>query len=162
MPSEFELRGAVQLARVAKALEAEADAAKGFRKELQSGLVRSTKPARKELKAAIPDALPKRGGLAAKVAGDSNFALATSRSKGAAVGVRIQGKRRGLKGGSLRRFNSGVVRHPVFGRDAWVSQTAGVKKGFLDRAFARQEPEIKRAVLGAIESTKNRIYRSIR
>jgi hypothetical protein len=162
MPSEFELRGAVKLARVAKALQGQGDASKGFRKELQSGLVKATKPARKDLKAAIPDALPHRGGLSAKVASDSSFALATSKSRGAAVGVRIQGKRRGLKGGSLRRFNAGTFRHPVFGRDTWVSQTAGVKKGFLDRAFAKQQPQIRAAVLGAIESTKNRIYRSIR
>lgn len=161
MPSEFELRGAVKLARVAKALQQEGDAGKGFRRDLQSGLVKATKPVRKDLKAAIPDALPRRGGLAAKVSSDSSFALATSKNHGAAVGVRIQGKRRGLRGGSLRRFNSGTVRHPVFGRDAWVSQTAGVSKGFLDRAFAKSQPEIKKAVLSAIETTKNRIYRSV-
>lgn len=162
MPSEFELRGAVKLARVAKALQEQSDAGKGFRRELQSGLVKATKPARKDLKAAIPDALPRGGGLAAKVASDSNFVLATNKNHGAVVGVRIQGKRRGLKGGSLRRFNSGTVRHPVFGRDAWVSQSAGVSKGFLDRAFAKQGPVIRRAALAAIDTTKNRIYRSIR
>jgi hypothetical protein len=163
MPSGFELRGAVQLARVAKALQGQGDAGKGFRKELQSSLVKATKPVRKDLKAAIPDALPKRGGLAAKVASDSSFVLASNRSRGATVGVRIQGKRRGLKGGSLRRFNSGVVRHPVMGnREIWVSQTAGVRKGFLDNAFVKQTPEMQRAVRAAIESTRNTIYRSIR
>lgn len=159
---DFELQGQRDLARVAAALNAAGDAGKGFRKELQSGLVKGTKSTRKDLKTSIPDALPKRGGLSAKVAGDSNFALATSKSHGDAVGVRIQGKRRGIKGGSLRRFNDGTVRHPVFGRGTWVSQTAGVSKGFLDRAFAQSAPEIQRAVLGAIEATKNSIYRSIR
>jgi hypothetical protein len=162
MPSGFELRGAVQLARVAKALQEQSDAGKGFRKELRSGLVKATKPVRKDLKAAIPDSLPKRGGLAAKVASDSSFVLATNKDHGATVGVRIQGKRRGLRGGSLRRFNSGTFRHPVYGGEKWVSQSAGVRKGFLDNAFVKQTPEIQRAVRAAIESTRNTIYRSIR
>jgi hypothetical protein len=166
MPSEFELRGAVSLARVAKALQAEADAGKGFRKELQSELVRGTKGARKDMKAAIPGALPKSGGLAGTVAGSSSFVVATSKSRsvgGNVVGVRIQGKRRGLKGRSLARLNAGTVNHPVFGnRDVWVNgQTAGITKGFLDSAFQKQAPEVKAAVIKAINNTKNRIYRSV-
>jgi hypothetical protein len=162
MPSEFELRGAVNLARVAEALKAEGDTGKGFRKELRSGLVKATKPVRKELKAAIPGALPRRGGLAAEVAGSASFVLATSKSHGDAVGVRIQGRRNGRRGSSLRRMNAGTVRHPVWGNSKkWVSQTAGVDKGFLDRAFAKQEPAIKQAVLVAIQNTANRIHRSV-
>jgi hypothetical protein len=161
MTGVFELRGQRELARVAKALAAEGDAGKGFRKEMQSELVKGTKQARKDLKAAIPDALPHRGGLAGKVASDASFTLAKSTSRGAVVGVRIQGKRRGIKGGSLRRFNSGTFRHPVRGnRDVWVSQSAGVKKGFLDEAFAKQRPAIQAAALRAIQNTKNRLYRS--
>jgi len=157
----FEVRGTDDLAKLGRAFKAAGTGGKGLRRELSSGLNRATKQTRRDLKAAIPGALPRRGGLAAEVARTATVTTATSTS-GAKVGVRIRAKRRGSKGPSLRRMNAGVVRHPVYGNPkAWVTQTAGVKRGFLTLAFARSKPTVKREVVDVIQSVRSKIYRRV-
>jgi hypothetical protein len=157
--SSFEVHGAREIARVARALAQAGDAGKGFRRELYSGLNRVTKDTRRDMKAAIEPALPHRGGLAAKVAKSASV-TATASLRGNNVGVRIRARRRGVKGPSLRRMNKGEFRHPLYGnRGVWVSQTAGVKAKFLDDAFAHSKPKIRIAVVLAIRNVRHRIYR---
>jgi len=157
----FEVRGTDDLAKLGRAFKAAGSGGKGMRKELRSGLTRATKETRRDLKAAIPDALPRRGGLAALVARTATVTTSSSTS-GPKVGVRIKARRRGLKGPSLRRLNAGTVRHPVYGNPKkWVSQTAGVKRGFLTLAFARSKPKVRREVADVIKTVRSRIYRRV-
>jgi hypothetical protein len=70
------------------------------------------------------------------------------------VNVRI--KARGRR--SIRRMNNaGSVRHRVFGRGPWVTQTAGIEKGFLDKPFEESRPALQRAVVQAIARIRTKI-----
>jgi hypothetical protein len=158
MTDEVEIRHLEDLVHVSRALRAAGTEGKGLRRELYSGLNRATKPVRAEMKAAIPGALPASGGLAADVQRTTRFAT-TTRTGGSSVGVRIRarGKR------SIRRMNStGTFRHPVFGnRSVWVTQSAGVEKGFLDRPFEKARPVVRAEVMATIARVRANIYRSI-
>lgn len=153
MPSDLEIIGLDNLAHLSRALRAAGGAGKGLRRELNSGINRETKQTRKEMRAAIVPGLPQSGGLAADVLRSTRFTTSTTSS---GVRIRARGKR------SIRRMNdSGSVRHRVFGRGPWVSQTAGIEKSFLDKPFEASRPELQRAVLLAIGRVRAQIYRSI-
>jgi hypothetical protein len=157
MTSEFEVRHLEDLARLSRALRAAGSEGKGLRRELYSGLNRATKPVRGEMKAAISDALPSSGGLAADVQRSTRFTTTTSTGARLGVRIRARGKR------SIRRMNStGSFRHPVFGnRNVWVTQSAGVTKGFLDEPFNKSRPRVQREVIETIARVRAAIYRSI-
>lgn len=157
MPSDVELRGLDDLARLTRNLKAAGEQGKGLKRELTKSLNAETKQTRKDMRAAIPLALPKRGGLAADVLRSTRFSTSVSTS-GANVGVRI--KARGRRG--IRRMNTtGSLRHPVFGSKTWVTQTAGIEKGFLDRPFEKSRPEMRVAVLRAITRIGNQVEKGI-
>ena len=152
-----ELRGTEHLAALTKALRAAGDSGKGLRKELYSGLNRATKETRKEMRAAILPALPTRGGLAAEVQRTTRFSTSVLSGRNPGVRIRARGKH------TIRRMNqTGTFRHLVFGnRDIWVTQSAGVKKGFLDKPFERSKPEVRTEVLLTIARIRTQIYRSV-
>lgn len=154
---DVEVRGLEDLARLSRALRAAGDQGKGLKRELTSSINRETKEARKDMRAAILPALPKRGGLAADVQRSTRFTTTTS-TGGQNLGVRI--KARGKR--SIRRMNnSGSVRHRVFGRGPWVTQTAGIEKDFLDKPFEESRPRLQRAVLRAVATIGSKINRSV-
>jgi hypothetical protein len=154
---DIDIRGLEDLARLSRALRAAGDQGKGLKRELSSGINRETKQTRKEMRAAILPALPKSGGLAADVQRSTRFTT-TVRTGGGSAGVSI--KARGKR--SIRRMNtSGTVRHRVFGRGPWVTQTAGIEKGFLDKPFEESRPRLQRAVVRAVAATASKIYRSV-
>lgn len=156
--ADFELRGVNDLTQLAAALKQAGDPGRGLRRELSSSLNRETKHTRAELKGSF-GALPSSGGLARLV--ESSALFSTSTTTGAATaGVRIRGRRRGVRGPSLRRLNAGVLKHPVFGnRSVWAEQS--VAKGFLDEAFQGDKPELQKAVIRAIQSVRSKIYRKV-
>lgn len=158
MADDVEIRHLEDFAKVSRALRAAGTEGKGLRRELFSGLNRATKPVRADMRAAIPDALPRRGGLATDVQRTTRFAT-TTRTSGANIGIRIRarGKR------SIRRMNAtGTFRHPVYGnRGVWVNQSAGVTKGFLDHPFEKARPVVRAEVMATIDRIRASIYRSI-
>jgi hypothetical protein len=108
------------------------------------------------MRKAIAPALPQSGGLAADVQRSTRFTSSVSLGANPSVRIKARGKR------SIRRMNnSGSVRHRVFGRGPWVTQTAGIEKGFLDKPFEQSRPALQRAVLSAITRVRANIYRSI-
>lgn len=154
---ETEVHGLDDLQALTKALRAAGDQGKGFKRELYRGLNSATKETRADMKAAIPASLPSRGGLAAEVHRTASLTTSTI-GGGRNVGVRI--KARGKR--NLRLMNSGVVRRPLFGnKQFWFSQTAGVRKGFLDDPFEKNKPEVRDAVLEAIQSVARMIDRRV-
>jgi glycerol-3-phosphate O-acyltransferase len=158
MPSDIEIRGLQDLARLSHALREAGDEGKGLKRELYKGLNRETKQVRKEMRDAIGPALPHRGGLADEVQRTTRFTM-TVNSSAANIGVRIRARGKH----AIRRMNNtGTFRHPVFGnRDVWVNQSAGVEKDFLDKPFEKSRPELRNAVLLTIARTRAQIYRSI-
>ena len=118
----FRITGADDLEKLAKRLKAEGGTE--LRKELLRGIRETNKPTVKKVKQSALDNLPKRGGLAAKVAKDP---IGTrTRLTGNSAGVTIQRKRgRGL--------NEGRLRHPVFvkNRNAIGFKTGRGKTGHV-------------------------------
>jgi hypothetical protein len=107
--------GEQKLARVGNAIKASGD------KDLDRALRRAGQRCGKPMKTAAREGalkrLPKRGGLAERVA-NSKFGVRMT-SSGKRVGVRIIGR----SGYDLQGMDDGEIRKPVFGnRKNWVSQ----------------------------------------
>lgn len=142
---EVEVRGLEDLAQVSAALKSAGD--KDLKRELYRSLNSATKEVRDDMRAAIPAALPTRGGLAAEVHATTKFSTSTS-GGGRNIGVRIRGRGRR----NIASMNRGSFRHRVFGSNTWVTQTAGVREGFLDEAFTKDKPHLQQAVIDAIQA----------
>lgn len=132
--SDFEIRGTHDLATMARRLKA---AGRGdLRKELLAGIRESGKKAVPDIRRVAADTLPKRGGLADKVASQPysvRTSLALSGAKVSIVG-------RGMK--ELSDIDEGRLRHPVFGdRSRWSQQS--VTPGFFSQTIARRAPAIR-------------------
>lgn len=103
---------------------------------MRKGLRSSAGPARKRIKAAAKEWLPKEGGLAAWVAKLS--VTAAVRVTGRKAGVTLKGGRNSQGARSdIRAIDAGRVRHPEWGRrysGAWHLQT--VRPGFFTETAA--------------------------
>ena len=134
MGSDFEIRGAQDLARLSKNLK---DAGRNdLRKELLKGVRESGASAVLAIRDSALENLPKRGGLAAKVAAEK----ASVRSTWAASGARVQLRRKRGRG-----LNEGRLRHPVYGnRDVWVQQP--VNPNWFDDPIRDAAPDIRRKI----------------
>lgn len=149
---DFEVRGAADIDRLVKAINAHADS-KALRRELYSGLNRASKDVRAEMKKAIPDALPRRGGLAAEVAKTTRFT--TSAKSGSNAGITIWGRN---KSHDVRTLTGRRLRHPVWGnRGVWVDQTAGLKAGAFLASFDKQKRPVQFAILRVMNDIAKKI-----
>lgn len=149
---DVEIRGGEDVAALVRRIKAHADA-KAIRSELTKSLNRSTKPIRAAMKADIAPALPSRGGLAALV--QAKASLTTSVRSRLTAGVSIRARHRAY---DLRRLNAGMVRHPVFGdRETWVTQTAGITPGFLDKAFESGAADARREIQRAMDDIARKV-----
>jgi len=155
--ADAEVRGIGELEDLARAMKA-AGSSSGLRRELARELKKAAEGTANDLHASIGDSLPRSGGLAARVASQTRFSVRTS-SSGGGVGVSIRSNGRG----QLDQMNkSGTFQHPVYGdRSTWVEQSAGVEQGFLDDAFEKSEPDLKRGVTDAIQTIQHKIERSV-
>lgn len=143
----IEVRGADQLAALARALKEAGE--KGLQRELARGIAKAVRPFKAAVANSASDTLPSSGGLAARAAAGS-----VPRVRRNANGVRMVATgKQGLKG--LRALNAGTVRHPVYGRDAWVSQS--VAPGFWDRAVEEVAPEVRKGIEEAMDAVAKKI-----
>lgn len=148
----MEVKGAQDVDDLVRRLRTHADA-KALKKELYSGLNRVSKSVRAHLTEAIPDALPKRGGLADRVKVRTTSRTTVKSGKYAGVSMRFSSR-----GGDIRTLTGKRLRHPVYGRrGAWVDQTAGVDPTVFPKAFEEQTPNIQRAVLRAMEDVARKV-----
>lgn len=152
---DVRVTGAEQLAALAKDLRAAGD--KELRKELMRGLQRAGKPMKAAARQAALDELPSRNGLAALVA-SSRWSV-TTRSAGKGAGVRVAG--RGLVNASgqetdLASLNRGRLRHPVYGRGAWVNQPVRVG-WFTDAMELQADTSVRAEVLAAISAVRDKL-----
>lgn len=115
-------------------------------------LRQSARPLGEAAKASALATLPRRGGLAAAVAGSS--ITFTPTVKGDAVGVRI------TPTGSYdsRSIDAGRLKHPVYGHPVWVEQQ--VKPGWFTRPMNAAEPRVRAALTAALKAVAERIVRA--
>lgn len=121
-----------------------------LRKELLRGIRETNKPTIKAIRESAAANLPKRGGLAARVAKES---IGTrTRLTGDSAGVRIQRKRgRGL--------NEGRLRKPLFGDKAhWYDQP--VAEHWFDKPIEDDAPKIRDGLHRVMADIATKIARS--
>jgi hypothetical protein len=146
---DFRVTGADDLEKLAKRLKASGD--KELRKELLRGIRETNKPTIAKIRESAAENLPRRGGLAAKVARET---IGTrTRLTGPSAGVTIQRKRgRGL--------NEGRLRKPVFGnRKVWREQA--VKKGWFDDPIEADAPRIREGLQKVMRDVATKITRGL-
>lgn len=128
-----------------------------LRKDLLREVRTAGKPTVASIKQRAAEVLPRRGGLAARVAAQS-YGVRT-RLGARSAGVRIVGAGRTVRG--LRAIDQGTVRHPVYGNreGLWVSQP--VRPGFFTDPIMNDLPRFRDSVEEAIEETAQRVVRGI-
>src|SRR6266496_4260607 len=127
-------RGADKLTRLGRALKDACD--KDLQRELRRAMQRGGKPLKDAARKGALERLPKRGGLAERVA-NSKFGVRTS-TAGKGASVRIIGP----SGYDLQGMDEGLIGHRVYGhRGRWVSET--VKPGWFSDAEAAAAPKVR-------------------
>jgi len=135
-------RGADKLRRVAVAIKASGD--KELRRELLRGMQRGGRPLKDAARRGALERLPRRGGLAERVA-SSKFGVRTS-TTGKGASVRVVGR----SGYDLQGMDDGLIRHPVRGnRKVWVSQP--VKPGWFSDAEEAAAPAVRDELVKSID-----------
>lgn len=98
--------------------------------------------------------MPRRGGLAARVADATGTVVPSLRGGNPQVALRFAGPKG--KPLSLRFLEAGSVRHPVYGdRSRWTVTL--VPPDQFRAAFDKQAPAASKAVSGAMQDTLNEI-----
>ena len=154
MAGDVDVRGLEQLESLARALKGAAG--KPLRAQLRKHMTAAAKPTVKAARASALAKLPKRGGLAARVAGNPVGIVTKLGGRDVSIRFRAQGKRvRDLEG-----IDQGTVRHPVYGnRSVWVSQS--VTPGWFTEPVQRAAPELRAAAGEAMEDVAQQIVRKV-
>lgn len=144
MSRDLVVSGAEELEHVLRLLRSVDD--KELRKDFYRGINRATTPLKENAKRNALAVLPRRGGLAARVA---KTRLSTKARGGQTPGIRVVA--RNGAGADL-----GFVRHPVFGnRDVWVSQP--VTPGWFTKPMEAGADPVRRALLDVLDDIKRRL-----
>ena len=125
----------------------------GLRKELYAGLQRSARPAITAVRESAASTLPRRGGLAARVAGSS----ITARSSGGRnPGIRITAKERKASFDAYA-LDQGRLRHPVYGVWRRGIKTQKVTPGWFTKPITDQAPTFRKELLRAVDAIERDI-----
>lgn len=164
MPDEVRIEvDPKSLRLLVRALRKEADG-KELVRDFKRNLVAVAEPAAAAAKASIlsmeshHDSQP---GLRAAIARATKVSIRTT-GKRAGVAIRASklGMPRGFRNAPKRLNAKGGWRHPVYGRDVWVSQLG--KPGWFDDTIATFKPEAVVAAKRAMVEIAKRISRSTR
>jgi hypothetical protein len=148
---DFEVSGADQFFDLSKALKAAGRT--DLRRELNTGLRRAARPLVAKTRAEARQRLPKRGGLAERVAKAPQRVQVRTGARTAGVRI-VVGKDKSGAGGA----NRGTVRHPVFGnRDVWVMQE--VAPGWFDDPLRDSAPAVRRDLEAAVQVVVDKVVR---
>jgi hypothetical protein len=135
-----------ELAALSKALKEAGE--RDLRRELYAGLNRATKPMIRASRVRMLAQLPARGGLNRRAA-KARISTQQRRSRGGDPQIHIRG-RAGSQAVDLRAIDSGLIRHPVFGRpDSWVMQR--ITAGTWTYAMLSEAPQARREVEAALD-----------
>lgn len=150
---DIRIIGAEKLAAVSRALKQHGD--KELMREVTKGITASVKPLKKDVKAHARSSLPRRGGLAKRVARTS-LPHRTRRGAGTA-GVKIEAKANAVN--DPKRIDRGRVKHPVFGGGPWVLQD--VTPGWFTKPLEDGAPVVRKELLQVMDETVSKIARSV-
>lgn len=118
-----------------------------LRQELYTAINDAAKPVLARIRRDMPDYMPDRyaGTL------DADLSLSVSKQTGVdTAGVALTGRSR-LQQRKLRRVDSGLLTHPLFGnREHWYTQTDGMEAGFFTRPAEESAPRVREAILAAM------------
>lgn len=154
MADDIEVHGAEQFLRLSKALKHAGRFE--LRKELTSAMKQAARPLIADSRAEARRRLPKRGGLAARVAKTPQRVQV--RTGASTAGVRIVV---GSKGAAARDTNKGTVRHPVFGnRKVWVTQR--VRPGWFEDPMQAGAAVVRRQLSDAVERVADQVVKEVR
>jgi hypothetical protein len=151
VPVTVTTSGSKELAQLAAALKA--FDRNDLRKELLRGLREGAKPMVPAARGAAAAALPKRGGLAADVAGAR---WATRNSLGANASVKLIGA---WSGHDMAALDSGRLRHPTFGHRPWKDQA--IPAGWFTTAMDRLAPGFRDALSRVIDDISKKLSDSV-
>ena len=150
---DLRITGAEQLRLLAADLKAAGETGKGLKRELLASFRADTVSVVVDIRASAERILPRRGGLADRVAGSR--ITAQTRTTGRGAGMRIKG----VGNYNLHRINAGNVRHPLFGnRSFWYGQN--VRAGWFTDPIVRHLPGLQRQLVAAMERTGAKLRRS--
>lgn len=142
-----------------RALRKHADS-KTLNRELREGLKKGAEPLMRGVQEAIPEALPKAGGLGELIQSEAKFTAVARTGRYAGLWVRgvakssSSKKYRDLRG----LLSQGTWRHPLFGNKAhWYPQAEGANPEILRAAIQDQAPELKQAALEVMERIAQKI-----
>lgn len=144
------VQGGEKFAALAKRIRTYADR-KALQKQFYSGINRAAKPLIKDVRSTALTRLPKKGGLAKRVARSRISTI--RRYTGDGAGVRI----RGTSGYDISSINRGRVRHLSFGHKPWVNQR--VRPRFWDDPLEHGAPEVRKELLKVMRDVANKIAR---
>lgn len=150
---DIRVTGAHQLAAVSRALKQHGD--KALTSEMTRGITRSVKPLKRDVKAHARSSLPKRGGLAKRVARTS--LPHRTRKTGSRAGVRIEAKANAVN--DPGRIDRGRIKHPVFGKGPWVLQD--VTPGWFTKPLKDGAPVVRKELIKVMDDVVNKIARSV-
>jgi hypothetical protein len=152
MAGAVEVRGGRNLTRIARDLAEVGN--KGLKNELLRGIRAATKTAIPDVRTAAEVKLPKRGGLAERVAGQKFGTRTSLRAKTASVRITGQGMK------ELRDIDQGRLRKPLFGnRDHWYGQA--VDPGFFSATLEKKGPEVRRQIEQVMRAVKIKIEKGV-
>lgn len=156
MSKDFEVTGADQFLRLSKALKAAGET------EMRKGLHRGMREAVNEVKpkaaAALSAALP--SGLKGRGTGvKQSVQVRTGNDPGVSVVVSYGKAGRGLGATNAKSVNTtGTIRHPVYGKGAWVSQNVG-GQGWFDKTYTNAAPGLRRALERVLEQVADDVVK---
>lgn len=127
----------------------------GLRKELNQELKKAAQPIIPLTRAAALRRLPQSGGLAGIVAKTPQRVQVRTGERTAGVRIVV-----GKSNSGARAANRGVVRHPTFGKEPWVSQP--VLPGWFDDTAKAQAPPVRKRLTVAMETVATKIVKGTR
>lgn len=152
MVADIRIEGTEKFVALSRALRRHGS--KELRGELTKGITQATKPLKKQAKDSARTSLPRRGGLARRVARTS---LPTKRRTGNNPGVRIEAKPNAVN--DPGRIDRGRIKHPVFGRGPWVLQD--VQRGWFTEPMEGAAPEVRQELVKVIDRMIDKIARTL-
>lgn len=126
---------------------------KALRKAIRDGLTEAGKPLALETVKVGASRMPRRGGLAARIAASRGAVSGSFTARGASVSIRLTNKQKD----SLAGLDAGLLRHPVWRTGKWVAQP--VPAGAFSEAFQAGAPIARVKMTAAVERALEQIAR---
>lgn len=154
---DFRIEGGQQLARVSKQLKDAAD--KELQKSMRMALREAVKPVVADVKRqAAPVSQSVARTISARFSYSPRSAGATIRSDGRKMPAGKENLPRLLEFGS-KGSGGRFIRHPVFGRDTWVTQPI---RPYFHPTIQRHRAELDRAMQTVLEDVERQILKGTR